>query len=68
MTEVAVVTDREVMLKLALDAPAAIVTLGGTVAVVISLLDRETRAPNRFPDLLRCGSCFHLRIRQAHRK
>jgi len=39
--------------KLALVAPAATVTLGGTVATEVSLLDRETMTPPASAALLR---------------
>ena len=39
------VTTRVVTVKAALVAPAGMVTLAGTVATVVSLLERETRAP-----------------------
>jgi len=43
--EVEAVTARVVTVKAALVTPAGIVTLAGTVAAVVSLLERETRAP-----------------------
>ena len=43
--EVEAVTARVVTVKAALVTPAGMVTLAGTVATVVSLLERETRAP-----------------------
>src|SRR6266436_8168338 len=43
--EVEAVTARVVTVKAALVAPAGMVTLAGTVAAVVSLLERETMAP-----------------------
>src|SRR6266446_9199282 len=43
--EVEAVTARVVTVKAALVTPAGIVTLAGTVATVVSLLERETTAP-----------------------
>ena len=43
--EVEAVTARVVTVKAALVTPAGIVTLAGTVATVVSLLERETMAP-----------------------
>ena len=45
MIEVEAVTARVVTVKAALVTPAGMVTLAGTVATVVSLLERETRAP-----------------------
>ena len=45
MIEVDAVTARVVTVKAALVTPAGIVTLAGTVATVVSLLERETMAP-----------------------
>ena len=45
MIEVEAVTARVVTVKAALVTPAGMVTLGGTVAIVVSLLERETMAP-----------------------
>ena len=43
--EVEAVTTRVVTVKAALVAPAGMVTVAGTVAAVVSLLERETMAP-----------------------
>ena len=43
--EVEAVTTRVVTVKAALVTPAGMVTLAGTVATVVSLLERETMAP-----------------------
>ena len=43
--EVDAVTARVVTVKAALVTPAGMVTLAGTVATVVSLLERETMAP-----------------------
>ncbi len=43
--EVEAVTTRVVTVKAALVTPAGMVTLTGAVATVVSLLERETRAP-----------------------
>ena len=43
--EVEAVTARVVTVKAALVTPAGMVTLAGTVATVVSLLERETMAP-----------------------
>ena len=43
--EVDAVTARVVTVKAALVTPAGMVTLAGTVATVVSLLERETRVP-----------------------
>ena len=45
MIGVEAVTARVVTVKAALVAPAGMVTVAGTVAAVVSLLERETRAP-----------------------
>jgi hypothetical protein len=45
VTEVDAVTARVVTVKAALVTPAGMVTLAGTVATVVSLLERETMAP-----------------------
>ena len=45
VTEVVAVTELVVTVKVALLAPAAMVTLPGTVAAVVLLLDRVTTAP-----------------------
>ena len=45
VTWVEAVTARVVTVKAALVAPAGMVTVAGTVATVVSLLERETRAP-----------------------
>jgi hypothetical protein len=45
VTEAALVTVRDVTVKLAVETPAGMVTLAGTVATVESLLDRVTIAP-----------------------
>ena len=45
MIEVEAVTARVVTVKAALVTPAGMVTVAGTVAAVVSLLERETMAP-----------------------
>ena len=45
MIGVEAVTTRVVTVKAALVAPAGMVTVAGTVAAVVSLLERETMAP-----------------------
>jgi hypothetical protein len=45
VTGVGAVTGREVTVNVALVAPAGMVTLAGTVATAVLLLERETRAP-----------------------
>ena len=45
VTGVGAVTGREVTVNVTLVAPAGMVTLAGTVATAVLLLDRETRAP-----------------------
>ena len=45
MTEVGAVTARVVTVKAALVAPAETVTLAGTVATTVLLLERDTRVP-----------------------
>jgi hypothetical protein len=45
LTEVEAVTARVVTVNVALEAPAGMVTLTGTVATAVLLLERETRAP-----------------------
>ena len=45
VTGVGTVTGREVTVNVALVAPAGMVTLAGTVATAVLLLERETRAP-----------------------
>ena len=45
VTGVGAVTGREVTVNVAPVAPAGMVTLAGTVATAVLLLERETRAP-----------------------